>query len=67
MTSSEKDMDYEKDLQFYKKRILQKTKDFLRNEETDETLKRLFNKKFNLGKNIQFLKGVTIFNIFSKK
>ena len=40
--NAEKDMEYEKDLQFYRKRILQKTKDFLRNQETDETLKRLF-------------------------
>ena len=38
----ERDIEYEKDLQFYRKRILQKTKDFLRNQETDETLKRTF-------------------------
>ena len=37
-----KDIEYEKNLHFYRKRILQKTKDFLRNEEKDETLKRLF-------------------------
>ena len=43
-TKKEKDRDieYEKNLQFYRKRILQKTKDFLRNEEKNETLKRLF-------------------------
>ena len=40
--SMEKDIGYEKDLLFYRKRILQKTKNFLRNEETDESLKRLF-------------------------
>lgn len=37
-----RDIEYEKDLQFYRKRILQKTKDLLRNQETDDTLKTLF-------------------------
>lgn len=38
----ERDVEYDKDLQFYRKRILQKTKDLLRNQETDETLKSTF-------------------------
>ena len=41
------DIEYEKNLQFYRKRILQKTKDFLRNEEKDETLKRVFREYSN--------------------
>jgi len=43
----ENDIEYEKKLHFYRKRILQKTKDFLRNEENDETLKRVFREYSN--------------------
>ena len=43
----EKDIEYGKNLQFYRKRILQKTKDCLRGEETDETLKKVFREYSN--------------------
>lgn len=39
----ENNEEYFKDLQFYRKRILQSTKDLLRNKEDNEDIKRVFN------------------------
>ena len=42
-TKNEDDEEYKKDLLFYRKRILQKTKDLLRNNECNKEMKQVFN------------------------
>tara|TARA_B100001094_G_scaffold323669_1_gene374972 strand:- start:377 stop:886 length:510 start_codon:yes stop_codon:yes gene_type:complete len=42
-TKNENDEEYKKDLLFYRKRILQKTKDLLRNNECNNDMKQVFN------------------------